>query len=295
MALKHVVVGGGTGFIGSQLIKSLNLEGVSCTCISRMPGPNRISWNDLERCGLPENTSAVINLAGQNVLDPTQRWSPGFKQNVRNSRVKTTKALADAVQSTKATVFTTISGVGYYKPNDIVYTEESKCEPYDFLSRLVHDWEEAAKLPKDCNIRQVTIRSGVVLGRSGGIIKQIYLPFFLGLGGPIGTGNQYMPWIHITDLVNMFTFALKNNNVHGVLNGVAPQLITNKEFTKAFAIAMKRPAVIPLPSFVLQILFSEERAKMMLEGQKVIPKRVKEIGFQYQYPDIENACKQLVN
>ncbi|XP_032672328.1 epimerase family protein SDR39U1 isoform X2 [Odontomachus brunneus] len=241
-----------------------------------------------------ENTSAVINLAGQNVLDPTQRWSPGFKQNVRNSRVKTTKALADAIQNTKATIFMTISGVAYYKPNDTIYTEDSKCESYDFLSRLSHDWENAAKIPKKCNIRQVTIRSGVVLGRNGGMIKQIYLPFFLGLGGPIGAGNQYMPWIHITDLVSMFIFALKNDNVQGILNGVAPQLITNMEFTKAFAKAMRRPAMIPLPSFVLQILFSEERAKIMLEGQKVEPKHVKELGFQYQYPDIESACKQLV-
>lgn len=294
MALKHVVVGGGTGFIGSQLIKSLSLEGISCTCISRMPGPSRMSWNDLERYGLPENTSAVINVAGQNVLDPTQRWSPGFKQNVRNSRVKTTKALADAVQSTKAAVFATISGVACYKPDDTVYTEENKCESYDFLSKLCHDWEAAAQLPKDCNVRQVTIRSGVVLGRSGGMIKQIYLPFFFGLGGPIGVGTQYMPWIHITDLVNLFIFALKNNNVHGILNGVAPQLVTNAEFTKVFAKAMKRPAVIPLPSFVVNILFSQERAKIMLEGQKVIPKRTKELGFQYQYPNIEDACQELV-
>ncbi|XP_028050747.1 epimerase family protein SDR39U1 isoform X2 [Monomorium pharaonis] len=248
----------------------------------------------MERYGLPENTSAVINVAGQNVLDPRQRWSPGFKQNVRNSRVKTTKALADAIQNTKATVFATISGVAYYKPNDDVYTEESKCEAYDFLSRLSHDWEEAARLPKDSNIRQVTIRSGVVLGRNGGMIKQIYLPFFFGLGGPIGSGNQYMPWIHITDLVGMFIFALKSSNVHGILNGVAPQLITNKEFTKAFAAALRRPAFIPLPSFFLEILFNKERATIMLEGQKVVPKRVMELGFQYQYPDIEKACKQLV-
>lgn len=178
-----------------------------------------------------------------------QRWSPGFKQNVRNSRVKTTKALADAIQNTKVETFLTISGVAYYKPNDTVYTEETKCEPYDFLSsmykillnykeiicninlqnffelELTHDWEEAAQLPKDWNVRQVTIRSGVVLGKTGGMIKQIYLPFFLGLGGPIGTGTQYMPWIHIDDLVNMFMFALKNRDVQGILNGVAPQVI----------------------------------------------------------------------
>ncbi|XP_018370928.1 PREDICTED: epimerase family protein SDR39U1 [Trachymyrmex cornetzi] len=291
---KHIVIGGGTGFIGTQLIKSLNLAGVSCTCISRMPGPNRISWHDLEHYGLPENTSAVINLAGQNVLDPMQRWSPGFKQNVRNSRVKTTKALANSIQNTKATVFITISGVAYYKPNDTVYTEESKCESYDFLSRLCHDWEEAAKLPEDSNIRQVTIRSGVVLGREGGMIKNIYFPFLAGLGGPLGSGNQYMPWIHITDLVCMFIFALTNNNVHGILNGVAPQLVTNKEFTQAFAAALKRFAIIPVPDFFLKMLFNKERAKIMLEGQKVVPKYVTELGFQYQYPDIERACKQLV-
>ncbi|XP_011349929.1 epimerase family protein SDR39U1 isoform X2 [Ooceraea biroi] len=248
----------------------------------------------MERYGLPENTSAVINVAGQNVLDPTRRWTPGFKQNVRNSRVKTTKALADAIQSTKATVLVTVSGVACYKPDDAEYTEESKCESYDFLSRLCHDWEEAARLPEASNIRQVTIRSGVVLGKNGGMIKQIYLPFLLGLGGPIGTGNQYMPWIHITDLVNMFLFALKTGNVHGILNGVAPQLITNKEFTQAFAAALRRPAIIPFPRIILNILFNEERAKMMLEGQKVIPKRVTELGFQYQYPDIKKACEQLV-
>ncbi|XP_076398034.1 epimerase family protein SDR39U1 isoform X3 [Megachile rotundata] len=256
MALKHVVIGGGTGFIGTQIINSLAGKGVSYTCISRMPGPNRISWHDLECYGLPENTTAVINVAGQNVLDPKQRWSEGFKQNVINSRVKTTKLLAEALVNTKADAFVTISGVAYYPPNDTEYTEESKCEQYDFLSKLCHDWEAAAQLPKDSDIRQTTIRSGVVLGKQGGMIKQIYLPFFVGLGGPIGNGNQYMPWIHVTDLVNMFLFSLENKNVHGILNGVAPQI--------------------------------------MLEGQKVVPKRVKELGFQYQFPDINSACAEIL-
>ncbi|XP_003707617.1 epimerase family protein SDR39U1 isoform X1 [Megachile rotundata] len=294
MALKHVVIGGGTGFIGTQIINSLAGKGVSYTCISRMPGPNRISWHDLECYGLPENTTAVINVAGQNVLDPKQRWSEGFKQNVINSRVKTTKLLAEALVNTKADAFVTISGVAYYPPNDTEYTEESKCEQYDFLSKLCHDWEAAAQLPKDSDIRQTTIRSGVVLGKQGGMIKQIYLPFFVGLGGPIGNGNQYMPWIHVTDLVNMFLFSLENKNVHGILNGVAPQIITNKEFTKVFASTMRRPAFIPVPNVALNILFHKERAKIMLEGQKVVPKRVKELGFQYQFPDINSACAEIL-
>ncbi|CAK9827857.1 Epimerase family protein SDR39U1 [Anthophora retusa] len=263
MALKHVVIGGGTGFIGTQIINSLSRKGASYTCISRMPGPNRMSWHDLECYGLPENTTAVINVAGQNILDPTQRWSEGFKQNVINSRVKTTKSLANAILNSKAEVFVAISGVSYYKPNDTEYTEESQCTKYDFLSELCHEWEGAAQLPKDSNIRQVTIRSGVVLGKNG-------------------------------DLVNLFLFSIENKNAQGILNGVAPQIVTNKEFTKAFASAMKRPAFIPVPRVFLNILFNEERAKIMLEGQKVIPKRVKELGFQYQYPDINSACIQLV-
>ncbi|KAG6801355.1 epimerase family protein SDR39U1 [Apis mellifera caucasica] len=294
MTLKHVVIGGGTGFIGTQIINSLSHKGASYTCISRMPGPNRISWHDLECYGLPENTTAVINVAGQNILDPKQRWSEGFKQNVINSRVETTKSLAKAITNTKANVFITISGVSYYKPNDTEYTEENKCEKYDFLSELCHNWEAAAQLPKDSNIRQVTIRSGVVLGRNGGMIKQIYLPFFFGLGGPIDNGKQYMPWIHITDLVNLFLFSIENKNVHGILNGVAPQIVTNTEFTKAFASVMRRPAFIPVPRIVLNIIFNEERAKIMLEGQKVIPKRVNELGFQYKYPDINSACAELI-
>nr|XP_033339612.1 epimerase family protein SDR39U1 isoform X1 [Megalopta genalis] len=296
MALKHVVVGGGTGYIGSHIIRSLFCKGVRCTSISRMPGPGRISWNDIESCGLPEDTSAVINVAGQNVLDPMQRWSEGFKQNIANSRVQTTKSLAKAVVNTKANVFVTISGVAYYKPNDkIEYTEEDKCEKYDYLSELCHHWEAAAQLPANSTIRQATIRSGVVLGRDSSMIKQIYLPFLLGVGGRLGNGNQYMPWIHITDLVNMFLFSLKCDNVRGTLNGVAPQIVTNKEFTKVFATAMWRPAIFPVPSFLLNILLNAERAKIMLEGQKVIPKRVKELGFQYQYPDIQSACTEILD
>ncbi|KOC64315.1 Epimerase family protein SDR39U1 [Habropoda laboriosa] len=259
-----------------------------------MPGPNRMSWHDLECYGLPENTTAVINVAGQNILDPTCRWTDGFKQNVVNSRVETTKSLAKAISHTKADAFVTISGVSYYKPNDMEYTEESKCTQYDFLSELCHKWEAAAELPKDSSIRQVTIRSGVVLGKDGGMIKQMYLPFFFGLGGPIDNGSQYMPWIHVTDLVNMFLFSIENRNVQGILNGVAPQIVTNKEFTEAFASAMRRPAFLPVPRIVLKLLFNEERAKIMLEGQKVVPKRVRELGFQYQYPDINSACFEVL-
>lgn len=244
---------------------------------------------------MPHDTSAVINVAGQNILEPMQGWSEGFKQNVRNSRIQTTKSLADAVVNTRAVCFATISGVAYYKPNNVEYTEDSKCEPYDFLSELCHDWEAAAKLPENTSIRQVTIRSGVVLGPGGGIIERLYLPFFLFAGSRIGSGKQYMPWIEVTDLANMFIFALENYKVYGILNGVAPQLITNKEFTKALAKAMHRPAIMVTHGLFLRLLFGRERAKMLLEGQKVIPQRVQQLGFQYRHSDIYSTCKYAVD
>lgn len=199
-----------------------------------MPGPGRLSWQDIQNKGIPEGTTAVINLAGQNVLDIKQRWNAGFKQNIWNSRVNTTTALANAIcnSTLKPKVFVTISGVGIYPPSDDnEYTEDSRVEEYDFLSKLCHEWEKAAKLPPNINVRQATIRSGVVLGRYGGMIKQLYLPFYLGLGGPVLPGDQYLPWIHIGDLTRLFLFVIENDKIKGILNGVAPQAVTNKVFS----------------------------------------------------------------
>lgn len=199
-----------------------------------MPGPQRISWQELRNVGLPEDTTTVINLAGQNVLDLKQRWNAGFKQNIWNSRINTTSALTKAIinASKKPRVFITISGVGIYKPSkNNEYTEESNIEAYDFLSKMCCEWEKVAKLPDDINVRQVTIRSGVVLAKNGGMIKQLYLPFYLGMGGPIMPGDQYLPWIHMNDLTRLIMFAIENDKVTGILNGVAPQTVTNKDFS----------------------------------------------------------------
>ncbi|CAH0546419.1 unnamed protein product [Brassicogethes aeneus] len=294
--LGNVLLGGGSGFIGKHLTSLLTSKGYNVTIISRMPGASRISWTDLQTKGLPESTTAVINLAGQNVMDFTQRWTTGFKQNVFNSRVKTTASLAEAIAKApkRPKVFVAISGVGAYKPNDKEYTESSILENFDFFSKLCIEWEKAACLPKEVtDCRQVIIRSGVVLGRDGGMIKQLYLPFFLGLGGPVGSGMQYMPWIHIDDLTRLILFSIENN-VEGVYNGVAPTPATNKEFSNAFAGALSRPAIFPVPKFVFNALLSEERANMITKGQKVLPQRYQEAGFTYNFPNITVACQDLV-
>ncbi len=132
---------------------------------------------------------------------------------------------------------------------------------------------------------------GVVLGRDGGMIQQMFLPFFLGVGGKIGTGSQWFPWIHVADIAGIFTHAIMNSDVTGVLNGVAPESATNSDFTRAFARAMRRPAVFPVPSFVMNKVFGEERGKVILDGQKVLPKRTLESGYKFVYPDLASACE----
>ncbi|GJQ84174.1 hypothetical protein Trydic_g2850 [Trypoxylus dichotomus] len=294
----HVLIGGGTGFIGRNLSRILRNRGYDVTVVSRMPGPKRITWHDVHRIGLPDNITAVVNLAGQNVLDMTRRWTEGFKQNVWNSRIQTTCALAKAIidAKDKPAVFVTISGVGIYKPdNHTIYSESVSVSEFDFFSKLCLEWENAAKLPSDASTRQVTIRSGVVLGTDGGMIKQLYLPFFLGLGGPIVPGDQFLPWIHIDDLTRLFVFVIESANISGILNGVAPEEISNKEFSSCFAKALWRPAVIPVPKAVLNMMLGAERASMLTTGPRVQPKRTQSLGFKFLHPNIESACNELTH
>jgi len=292
-----IVVGGGTGFIGSFLCKSLRLQGYEVVAVSRKPGPWRITWEELRRTGLPPNTKGVVSMAGQNLLDPTRRWTPGFKQNVWASRVSTTQYLADAIKAAeqKPEVFVTMSGVGFYPTgSEEVFTEESEVIPADFLSRLCVDWEEAGR-SHGTDTRTVHVRCGVVLGRNGGMVQQLFAPFYLGVGGPVGHGNQPMPWIHVVDAVGLFEHSLATPSVQGVVNGVAPHIITNREFSKAFGAALRRPALIPLPTPVVNLLFGGERAKVMTEGQRVAPAKALATGYQFKYPDIASACKEFAH
>ncbi|XP_058064407.1 epimerase family protein SDR39U1 [Anopheles bellator] len=295
--MAHVVIGGGTGFIGRRLAKTLLAEGCEVTTISRMPGVNHISWHELEKDGLPNGTTAVVNLAGQNVLDPTRRWTPGFKQNVWNSRINTTAACARAIEraTIKPSVFVNISGVSHYASGTHKHTEASKVSEYDFMSRLCIEWEKAAELSDNSICRVVRIRSGVVLGRDGGMIRSLIVPFWFGLGGPIGDGSHDLPWIHVQDICNLIFFAIEKPEVNGVLNGVAPQLVTNADFTKAFSSALFRPAFFPLPLFAVHLIFGQERAVLLTNGSKVIPQRALEYGFRFQYPDLQSACKEVAH
>lgn len=249
MKIKHALVGGGTGFIGKRLTKALTDKGYDVTIISRMPGKRSITWHQLEESGIPKSVSCVVNLCGQNVLDPARRWTPGFQQNVYNSRINSSSALVKAIMRAEEQicVFVNISGCSSYFPSEnTTYSEEDQVANFDFMSNLCIEWEKAATIPLGVQCRNVKIRTGVVIGKEGGMIGSIYLPFVMGVGGPLGDGSQPLPWIHIDDLCNLIIYSIEKPDVKGVLNGVAPELVTNAQFSKVINFVWNRKVISKL-------------------------------------------------
>ncbi|XP_046883741.1 epimerase family protein SDR39U1 [Hypomesus transpacificus] len=299
----RILIGGGSGFVGRELSRLLRDKGHEVTVISRQAGPGTITWNDLEADGLPPCEGAV-NLAGENLMNPLRWWNESYKKDLFASRIDTTKALAQAIAAspTPPHSWVLVTGVACYKPSQTAqYTEDSDWTPFDLLSRLVKEWEAAGRLPEDVaqKTKQVVIRPGAVLGRDGGAMKQMLTPFWLGLGGTLGSGRQPFPWIHVSDLAGIITHALEPSldtpsPVPQVFNGVAPADNTNYEFTKELGRVLNRPTIFPVPGFVMNALMGHERAIVLTQGQKVAPERTLESGFQYQYPDLSSALKQIV-
>ncbi|KAL6103831.1 sdr39u1 [Pungitius sinensis] len=299
----RVLIGGGSGFVGRELTRLLRHKGHEVTLISRQPGPGKITWAELESHGLPPCEGAV-NLAGENLMNPLRWWNESYKKDLFSSRIDTTKSMAQAIAASSSPPhsWVLVSGVACYKPSlTAVYTEDSEWTPFDILSQLVKEWEASARLPEDVtkSTKQVVIRSGAVLGRDGGAMKQMLLPFWLGLGGTLGSGGQPFPWIHVADLAGIIAGSLEppaapTSPSPQVLNGVAPALSTNLEFTKELGRVLRRPTVFPVPGFVMNAVMGSERAVVLLQGQKVVPKRTQEAGFVYRYPDLASALKEIV-
>ncbi len=280
----NIAISGASGFIASHLIPFLKKKGYGIVPLFR---------EDFEKEGVLsqklKNCNGIINLAGEPIV---KRWSEKYKKRLYQSRVDLTKQIANTLkkEKIKPKFFISASAVGIYKDEKIC-DETCRFFREDFLGTLCKEWEKAAFELRDYT-RTVVFRIGVVIGKNGGIIKKVSLPFKLGLGGRLGSGKQGFSWIHIEDLCWAILFAIENETIDGVLNAVSPNPVDNLEFTKTLAKVLKRPAIFPVPSIALKLMFGEG-ATVLLEGQKVVPKKLSNAGFTFNYPELSSALKQV--
>ncbi|MBM2840770.1 MAG: hypothetical protein HW412_1298 [Bacteroidetes bacterium] len=300
-----IIVTGGSGFIGSALIPRLIAEGHEVVLLSRNPTAARLkldsrvkveSW-DGTTSGLWEmhvdGADAVVNFAGE-PLD-AKRWSRTQKDRIIGSRVGATNALVRAIQNAKKkpSVFISASGVGYYGPVEEGELSEDSPRGSDFLSEVTSQWEKAAHGAEGLGVRTVVLRIAVVLGDNGGALRKLLIPFKLFVGGVLGSGRQWFPWIHRDDLIGVIMFALTNPKVSGTVNVVAPESVTMKEFCKALGRVLHRPSWAPVPSFVLKVMLGE-MSDMVLTGQRAVPKGLERLGYKFKFPQLETALRDIL-
>lgn len=296
-----VTVTGASGFIGRALTRKLLETGCSVHVLGRKP-PDRLPatvqfspWNSAE--GEPPadglaSADAVVHLAGETV---SQRWTADAKKRIYASRIEGTRRLVTALaaQSQRPRVLVCASAVGYYgSRGDEILTEVSP-PGSDFLAKVVVDWENAAQAAEALGIRVVRLRFGMVLGPQGGALAKLLPVFRLGLGARLGSGEQWMAWIHLDDAVNLILFAINLSSVHGAVNASAPYPVSNDEFTSRLATALHRPAILRAPAFALRLLLGE-MSGMLLASQRVLPSAAKSAGFPFQYPDLNAALDQIL-
>ncbi len=281
-----VSISGYSGFIGKEMISTLDNQGMTFSLINRdsfmMPDEEFLEQKI-------EGKDAVINLVGAPVL---QKWTAKKKEEIYKSRIDTTTKIARAIRQAKVKpkVLASASAIGIYSTSG-KHTEESTDFADDFLSDVCRDWEAAAMSVSDIT-RVVVLRTGVVYGNTGGALPVMHKPFSMALGGTIGNGTQAISWIHIRDLINIYKLVLENDAFTGVINAVSPNPTTNFHFTKTFAKIINQPAVFRIPLFALKAMYGEA-AGMLAEGQTVVPEKLIHSGFQFQYPTIEKALLNL--
>lgn len=302
-----IVVTGATGFVGVKLVERLHALGDRIVVLARnsqkatrqfpqaaFPNVEVIGYNPFEIGDWAKTISgsdAVINLAGEPLAGV--RWTDKRKQEIRDSRILTTKVLVEAIAKAdvKPQVLLSGSAIGYYGTSFDKSFDEYSYAGDDFLANVCKDWEAAADEVTSLGVRLVKLRTGIVLGM-GGVIAKMLPIFQIGGGGKIGTGKQWFSWIHRDDLVELIIYALKNAQITGALNATAPKAVTNADFTVAFAKAIKRPAFLPVPAAALILVFGDS-ATVLLDGQRVVPHKAEINQFTFKYPDIDTALRQI--
>ena len=297
-----VLISGANGLIGSAIVKSLEDDGHEVLRLTRSASRNslEVQWQPEKNAFPPEERDkiigidAAIHLAGEPIMG---RWSEEKKKRIYESRVASTKLLSETLARLPQLprVFLCASAVGYYGScGDKILTEDS-APGDDFLAEVCRDWEDAADAARNAGIRVVHTRFSIVLSTGGGALQKMLLPFKLGLGGPLGSGGQYMSWITLHDATRAVRFALDNEAVSGALNFSAPEPVTNRAFTRALGRAVHRPAVLPLPAFALRLALGTQSAnETVLASVRALPEKLTSYGFQFQHSQIDEALRQLL-
>lgn len=307
-----VVVAGGTGFLGRPLCELYAEAGDEVVVLSRslglgvsvheagsgLPGITRVGWQpdgqfgEWARC--LDKAKAVINLSGESIGGG--RWTPARKTRLRDSRVLATRSLAGAISAVEypPDVFVNASAVGYYgfSAGSRILDEQSPPST-DFLSQLCVDWEREARRVERPETRLVIVRTGIVLERDGGALAQMRLPFRLFAGGPIGSGRQYMSWIHRMDWLELIRWIVEQPDASGPINATAPVPVTNTEFSRALGQALGRPSWMRVPAFALRLALGEMADALVIGGQRVVPTRAHELGFEFRCPEIDRAFRAI--
>ncbi|MGH7522644.1 MAG: TIGR01777 family oxidoreductase [Gemmatimonadales bacterium] len=295
-----IVVSGSTGLIGSPLIEALHRRDHEVVRLVRRAPPTSTAersllWDPergtIDRASL-EGAEVVIHLAGENVFG---RWSPAKQKRIRDSRVRGTRLLTDAIAglTRRPATLLAASAIGYYGDRGDEAVTEQSAPGEDFLAHVARDWEGATAAASRAGIRVVNMRFGVVLTTTGGALAKMLPAFRLGLGGPVGSGNQYLSWIAIDDCINAVLHLLSAASLTGPVNMTAPAPVTNREFAKTLGKVLGRPALVTVPAFALRMAFGTEGAAMLQSGQRVLPARLLASGFQFRHAEIEPALRAL--
>jgi uncharacterized protein (TIGR01777 family) len=298
-----ILISGSTGLIGSALIPALQSGGHETVRLVRLssPGTNprngSVTWDpksgQLNATEL-EGIDAAIHLAGENIA--ASRWTPAQKARIRESRVSGTQLLAGTLAKLKTLPKTLVcsSAIGFYGDRSDERLNEDSPPGAGFLADTCREWEAAAKPAADRGIRVVHLRTGIVLASQGGALAKMLTPFRLGIAGIVGSGQQYMSWISLDDLVAVISFALSKETLRGPVNAVAPNPVTNHEFTKTLGRVLRRPTVFPMPAFAARLAFGEMADRLLLASARVEPKRLIEAGFRFRFPELEAALVHAV-
>jgi uncharacterized protein (TIGR01777 family) len=296
----QVLVTGATGLVGSALVPFITTGGHQVTRLVRSqprPGEAEVHWDpEHKRVATPalEGLDAVVHLAGENIA--TGRWTPEKKAKIRDSRVQGTRVLCEALaQLTKPPkVLVSTSAIGYYGDRGDAIMREDSRPGTDFLAQVCRDWEAATEPAETCGMHVVHLRIGMVLSPAGGALGKMLGPFKMGAGGIIGSGRQVMSWMALDDVVGAIHHALITDALQGPVNAVAPNPVTNSEFTRTLGRVIGRPTLFPMPSFAARLAFGEMADALLLASTRVAPGKLQETGYAFRYPELEGALRHLL-